>query len=848
MRQRSFVAIDREVACDELVLYHAKEEERKSYGQTIIKLLEWWPHGAAIPGGVGILEDKDQMKHRLRRIVRFRKARLWSWFGLVTALVLALVSLTDAQTERRGNASKTKEVRTSDELASVEGRSPGSTNEASRSVLLRVFDADATGVIAGAKVELDLQSGDQRTSLDKSTTDAGGNCRLSLPAAGPESVKVTVRMTGFLSVEVNWDMATRRSLPSEIPLPLYRGIAIGGVVKNEEGKLVPDATIRLTDVERRYLGPNSQFNLAVTEARSDAEGRWTMGGLPGSLRGLKLQVAHLEYVIADGVQLGGKQLERRDFLNNQAVLTLRRRYLLAGKVISGEGMPIADALVMAQSWDTAPYVAKKNATTDKAGRFQIADVMNDRNPPHGTAILVQAKGFAPEHRTVQLRPGMEELIVRLSKGNTLRGVVVDIHDKPIDSVYISADSFWLSARVWEGRTDASGRFVWDSAPADGARLSFFREGYREVFDEDLRADGSEQRIVLRLAGQPKISGTVIDKMSKTPVQTFEVRWNLTWDGTYRRWPNDKPLVGTNGEYQMTVDLPTSQLKDVRGILVEVKAARYKPAVSRLIHVNERDVALDFELERGDWPSGAVQLPNGEPAVGAEVIPVIMTNRWDAGPTGSLMRDVKFVTDDRGCFLLEPKEDAFERLISVDSTDWLRITHEQGYAEVSVASLATVTNVLLKPLGRIEGTVLSGKNPVSGQRVTLNGGGRERRFGPIHYLAYSADTDSVGHFVVERMCPGEYHLPGFGTVTIKPGETTRVTLGGGGRTVTGQVVLSNKEWSIDWQHCRAGWRGNPWSNGEATLYPFLIDPDGKIVAKNLIGTRITDAVRSALNRK
>ena len=72
------MAADRELACDELALSCAGEGEKRAYGQTIIKLLEQCSRPAALPGLVGILEDKGQMRRRILMIAGFKPSRRWS--------------------------------------------------------------------------------------------------------------------------------------------------------------------------------------------------------------------------------------------------------------------------------------------------------------------------------------------------------------------------------------------------------------------------------------------------------------------------------------------------------------------------------------------------------------------------------------------------------------------------------------------------------------------------------------------------------------------------------------------------------------------------------------------------
>ena len=51
---------DRELACDALVLTHARSGESEDYGRTIVSLLERFSHPKRLPSMAGILETKSQ--------------------------------------------------------------------------------------------------------------------------------------------------------------------------------------------------------------------------------------------------------------------------------------------------------------------------------------------------------------------------------------------------------------------------------------------------------------------------------------------------------------------------------------------------------------------------------------------------------------------------------------------------------------------------------------------------------------------------------------------------------------------------------------------------------------------
>lgn len=89
---------DREIACDALAIELAGAGQSRSYGDTILKLLETMARPSLTPALVGILEDKDQLRVRISMIARFGGASRWSWLIAPLLLVLAFITLTDAQT------------------------------------------------------------------------------------------------------------------------------------------------------------------------------------------------------------------------------------------------------------------------------------------------------------------------------------------------------------------------------------------------------------------------------------------------------------------------------------------------------------------------------------------------------------------------------------------------------------------------------------------------------------------------------------------------------------------------------------------------------------------------------
>lgn len=93
--------VDRELACDAMVLDSARDDEARSYGETILRLLELLNRGAALPGLVGIMEDKDQIRERIRAIASFRRGGGRPALAVLLWAGLGWVGLTDAATSSK---------------------------------------------------------------------------------------------------------------------------------------------------------------------------------------------------------------------------------------------------------------------------------------------------------------------------------------------------------------------------------------------------------------------------------------------------------------------------------------------------------------------------------------------------------------------------------------------------------------------------------------------------------------------------------------------------------------------------------------------------------------------------
>ena len=214
-------------------------------------------------------------------------------------------------------------------------------------------------------------------------------------------------------------------------------------------------------------------------------------------------------------------------------------------------------------------------------------------------------------------------------------------------------------------------------------------------------------------------------------------------------------------------------------------------------------------ERTDTLAGIVQLPDGKPAGGVDVVlatdgdqVLFQLGRLESrtsAPRSKTGPDGRFAfTAPKGDFLLIALGDA-------------------GYADASPADFAQSDKIVLQPWGRLEGHVTAGRRPKANEEISFSPSRPRGGFQPLVFIhQYDTKTDDHGRFAFDRVVPGpglvaravvtnfgrfsQRLLCGGEAVDIHPGRTTTVHIGGKGRPVIGQVVLEGTpETPIEWTH-------------------------------------------------
>src|SRR5262249_2526365 len=150
-------------------------------------------------------------------------------------------------------------------------------------------------------------------------------------------------------------------------------------------------------------------------------------------------------------------------------------------------------------------------------------------------------------------------------------------------------------------------------------------------------------------------GRVTDAKTGQPLPKCLVVTGVGFKDTDRiSWSRNAATEVSGGEYTTAFDEPNDAM------YVRVEALGYKPAVSRAFHLDEGRQRFDFALERALTLSGVIQLPNGKPADGVDVLLATEADQvlFDGGRLESRTNAPRSKTGPDGRFAFTATEDKF----------------------------------------------------------------------------------------------------------------------------------------------------------------------------------------------
>jgi len=469
-------------------------------------------------------------------------------------------------------------------------------------------------------------------------------------------------------------------LLSLVVCPLAMAASITGVVSAPSGAPIANARVALF----RELPPNAVIAL-------DAPPRPLVSVTTGANGAFSVEPAEKGIVIVHVYADGFEPVDIATDPEPLGTLVLRPAENVTGRVMAN-GKPVANAAVI-----VSPVVQgiPTVVMTDADGKYRIAD-------PAWWAedILVRHPDFAPALHPISSRDFV------LSKGDELRGSVVDENGRPAAGATVSLDG------LLQATSGADGRFTISHVYPHPLQF-VARSGSRIA-----RSLTSAQPIVLKLAATRRITGTLVDESNK---------------------PVTGAIVTALGE-----GFAESTLSDARGAFaLSVSAGPYLlsasahnfVAESESADATEADATVALHATRLIPLQGIVQTADGKPVAGAalyvlageaddeDVLPMPLSPRI-AGADGRFRLRTKII-DERP-----------ERIVAMKPGMPLGMS--------PVVTPRTRDVVVTMPSGGIEVRgIVTGRDgkPLAGVAVTPLPG--ERQFGEPEILW--ATTDASGRF-------------------------------------------------------------------------------------------------------
>jgi len=679
--------------------------------------------------------------------------------------------------------------KTQDDPPKAAGQAPAATN-AGRVFHLQVVAAGTSEPVPYADIRVSIA---MRHEWRK--TDAQGRLDL-VHSTGPSdrTIGIDVWGKGGAMQRHNWGLDPKQPIPDGATIPLQPGETLGGLVQDEAGRPIAGANVYLWSHNYKRKDPHELLYDLRAVTRSD--GKWQTSGAPettGELFGFR--IVHADFL--SGRDYWQKEIIPKiaDLRAGTAVTVMKKGVPIEGRVVDANGKPVAGARVLTADDRRAmfTYADPFVITTDADGHFRTGQVK-----PGEWFLVAMAKGHAPGDQHVTIGKAVPQVKITLGRPHVFRGRVVDRDGKPVAGAYVDPD-VWRDHRgletfLWTG---ADGRFRWDDAPNDELIVNVNATGYRGVFQE--RVAPSNEDVVFTLTPSLAIRGKLVDAETQKRVDNAVVEYSAVdpASGEPLKWTN-LPRFGFGvGVYRgnLDVNFPVTD----GAYKIRVRSAGYLDFVSRAFRREEKvvlgyDVALQPGTAKPVGDVATVLGPSGKPLAGARLVEIQHVGGVSIENGVPNLMQSNRIRETR-----TSPEGEFE-IPSFERGGAILILGDDSFAFSDLESLKRSRTVRATPYGQIEGRCFVGSRAVPDQDLELWGTLLNRSTRCNVEIRQTVKTDKDGHFAfrsviptrgirIARMDRDDAH-PRFWSlgepVRVEPGATTRVILGGNGRSVIGRV--------------------------------------------------------------
>ena len=385
--------------------------------------------------------------------------------------------------------------------------------------------------------------------------------------------------------------------PATVAVRLAPGLALAGTVRSEDGARLADAEITIEVAEGDSLAVPP---LAAPRWRSDRRGGFQVTGLrPGR---------HFVTLKAEGhVPLTLEDVHVRRGEDNRIEAELPIAHFIAGRVVDGNGDPVAGVDVLAGAWigDPSPTTTRtENDGAYRLGPFPRGDSVNVYARSPGMGSTVRHNDVASPH---------EGLVLVLRRHAILGRLVDETTGAPVRKFHLTVMG---QGEGWEHDLRADdGEF---RIPLDAGAHSFLVQaaGYPPWFTS-LEPPASKEVDLgkITLAPARSLIGRVLDARTGRPIPGARV-YRVPRAGDYSVWTHwlahysPRTHAGDDGAFALRT-LPQEAVR------VGANAQGYG---GKIVRLPPGVTHLDFELE-ADAPgplvviAGAIVRADGTPVAG-----------------------------------------------------------------------------------------------------------------------------------------------------------------------------------------------------------------------------------------
>ncbi len=637
----------------------------------------------------------------------------------------------------------------------------------------------------------------------KFTTDEAGTCQVRLGRGIIKSVAIGFRADGYAAPPIRFEGGEGIFVPDQHTVTMSRTTVIGGLVAGRDGTLLSDAEITVNGTTQDAAGQYVEFEF--DRIRSDAAGQWRSSRVPQDFSSLTFAVSHpefrpSEYFQTDEDEASDEEVSRRDLIQNEARFVLDPGISIRGTISSPSGHPVVGARITLQNNDEPPATETRLSQPDGSYRFVVMEESQFN-------LVVESKDFSPQHRIINATEDLPEQSFDLAPGRKINGQVTDKDGKPIDGAFVRVLS-WndLPLIQWSTETDREGHFSWSNVPTGMVILEVSKAGFNQ--SQLTLGDNSSPKILLSKTFL--LTGSVVDADTGEPIPEFTVVRGRAWGGGATEqvsWEFHTAKTGRDGRLSVEQD-PRRPTPFGMNIKYLISAKGYLPETSDTIQSSGWH-KLDFRLMKGRGPHGKVTLPDGSPAIGAEVV-LLGAGHSRLGVKELIQRGPPNPNTTR-----TDEDGGFELPAAIKDLQVVAI-HEKGFAEIADFDPNQSLDLHLQPWGRVEGTLLAGTKPWANQEVMVS----NRRLGnssglDLDFQVFKVRTNEVGEFSIDNVPPGERQLVllvelGEGQnrswahshiepIDVHAGRPTKVVYGNKGRPIIGRFKFETPNTEVDWNN-------------------------------------------------